>query len=131
MKDPFRCFPVYKFYESDNQPQSIRVNSSASDFVRNLWAYSLALLQEGINHPGIILFDEPGQHRIDSESLKALFESSAEIHDKQIIIFTSVDKQLSDDEKIDLTLLLQDLVEEQDYYLYKLDEIGKSIHQLE
>ncbi|WP_276497099.1 hypothetical protein [Pontibacter litorisediminis] len=131
LKDPFRYFPVYKFHQDDNQPQSIRVNSSASDFVRNLWAYSIALLQEGDNHPGLVIFDEPGQHRIDSESLKALFESSAEIRDKQIIIFTSVDKQLSDDDKIDLTILLKDLVEEQDYFIYKLDEVGKSIHLLE
>ncbi|MDO6388686.1 hypothetical protein Q4E40_01020 [Pontibacter sp. BT731] len=129
--DPFKYFPVFKFRKDDAQPQSIRVNSSASDFVRNIWAYSISLLQKGENHPGLVLFDEPGQHRTDSASLKALFEECAAIRDKQIIIFTSVDKNLGDDDKIDLTDLLKDLKREEDYYIYELDEVGKSIKFIE
>ncbi|WP_291115938.1 AAA family ATPase [Empedobacter sp. UBA7248] len=128
-KEPFKYFPVYKNHRNDNNPQSIRINSSASDFVRNIWAYSLALLQNGINHPGIIMFDEPGQHRTNLNSLKALFKTCSEIGERQTIIFTSIDKQLNDDEMIDLDLLIEDL-ESDKYKLIRLDNLHKVIRKL-
>lgn len=128
-KEPFKYFPVYKNHRNDNIPQSIRINSSASDFVRNIWAYSLALLQNGINHPGIIMFDEPGQHRTNLNSLKALFKTCSEIGERQTIIFTSIDKQLNDDEMIDLDLLIEDL-ESDKYKLIRLDNLHKVIRKL-
>ncbi|WP_430611664.1 AAA family ATPase [Flavobacterium sp. JP2137] len=128
-KEPFKYFPVYKNHRNDNIPQSIRINSSASDFVRNVWAYSLALLQNGINHPGIIMFDEPGQHRTNLNSLKALFKTCSEIGERQTIIFTSIDKQLNDDEMIDLDLLIEDL-ESDKYKLIRLDNLHKVIRKL-
>lgn len=128
-KEPFKYFPVYKNHRNDNVPQSIRINSSASDFVRNIWAYTLALLHNGINHPGIILFDEPGQHRTNLSSLKALFKTCSEIEERQTIIFTSIDKKLNDDEEIDLDLLIEDL-ESEKYQLIKLDNLHKVIRRL-
>lgn len=128
-KEPFKYFPVYKNHRNDNVPQSIRINSSASDFVRNIWAYTLALLQNGINHPGIIMFDEPGQHRTNLSSLKALFKTCSEIEERQTIIFTSIDKKLNDDEEIDLDLLIEDL-ESEKYQLIKLDNLHKVIRRL-
>jgi hypothetical protein len=128
-KEPFKYFPVYKNHRNDNVPQSIRINSSASDFVRNIWAYTLALLQNGINHPGIIMFDEPGQHRTNLSSLKALFKTCSEIEERQTIIFTSIDKKLNDDEEIDLDLLIEDL-EDDKYQLIRLDNLHKVIRKL-
>lgn len=128
-KEPFKYFPVYKNHRNDNIPQSIRINSSASDFVRNIWAYTLALLQNGINHPGIIMFDEPGQHRTNLSSLKALFKTCSEIEERQTIIFTSIDKKLNDDEQIDLDLLIEDL-EDDKYQLIRLDNLHKVIRKL-
>lgn len=128
-KEPFKYFPVYKNHRNDNIPQSIRINSSASDFVRNIWAYTLALLQNGINHPGIIMFDEPGQHRTNLSSLKALFKTCSEIRERQTIIFTSIDKKLNDDEEIDLDLLIEDL-ESDKYQLIRLDNLHKVIRKL-
>lgn len=128
-KEPFKYFPVYKNHRNDNIPQSIRINSSASDFVRNIWAYTLALLQNGINHPGIIMFDEPGQHRTNLSSLKALFKTCSEIEERQTIIFTSIDKKLNDDEAIDLDLLIEDL-EDDKYQLIRLDNLHKVIRKL-
>jgi hypothetical protein len=128
-KEPFKYFPVYKNHRNDNIPQSIRINSSASDFVRNIWAYTLALLQNGINHPGIIMFDEPGQHRTNLSSLKALFKTCSEIEERQTIIFTSIDKKLNDDEEIDLDLLIEDL-ESDKYQLIRLDNLHKVIRKL-
>ena len=120
-KEPFKYFPVYKRYADDKQPQSIRINSSASDFVRNIWAYTLALRNNGKNHPGLIMFDEPGQHRTKLSSLKALFEKVSKEKNKQTIIFTSIDKPLNNDkkEKIDLDEIIKEL-EKDSYHLIKL-----------
>ncbi|WP_282076217.1 AAA family ATPase [Maribacter aquivivus] len=122
-KEPFKYFPVYKRGKNDTNPQSIRINSSASDFVRNIWAYTLALRNNGNNHPGLILFDEPGQHRTKLSSLKALFEKVSKEKNKQTIIFTSIDKPLNNDEKekIDLDEIIKDL-EDGSYNLIKLGD---------
>ncbi|MDM1086664.1 hypothetical protein [Myroides odoratimimus] len=128
-KEPFKYFPVYKAYDDIKTPQSIRTNSSASDFVRNIWAYTLSLRNEGLNHPGVIIFDEPGQHRTKLSSLKALFKASTKVNDKQTIIFTSIDNKLNDDEDIDLNVLIEDLVSD-DYQLIRLDNSHKVIKKL-
>lgn len=122
-KAPFKYFPVYKRGKDDTNPQSIRINSSASDFVRNIWAYTLALRDKGANHPGLIMFDEPGQHRTKLSSLKALFENVSIEKNKQTIIFTSIDKPLNNDEKekIDLDEIIKDL-EKGSYHLIKLGD---------
>ncbi|MYY43999.1 ligand-binding sensor domain-containing protein [Elizabethkingia anophelis] len=131
-KEPFKYLPVYiNKKEGIILPQSIRINSSASDFVRNIWAYTLALLNNGVNHPGVVIFDEPGQHRTNLSSLKELFKRSSEITEKQTIIFTSIEKELHNEEKekIDLDVLIEDLDEEM-YKLIRLDNIHKVIGKL-
>lgn len=131
-KEPFKYLPVYiNRREGVFLPQSIRINSSASDFVRNIWAYTLGLLKNGINHPGIIMFDEPGQHRTNLSSLKELFKVSSEIKEKQTIIFTSIDKPLhnEENEKIDLDILIEDL-DSNNYKLIRLDNVHKVIGKL-
>ena len=128
-KEPFKYFPVYKRNKDDKQPQSIRINSSASDFVRNIWAYTIALRDNGVNHPGLIMFDEPGQHKAKQSSLKSLFEICSEITDKQTIIFSSTEKILDEKEKFDLTELVKNLDENS----YRLISLGseKVIKRLE
>lgn len=130
-KEPFKYFPVFKFNADSDLPQSIKTNSSASDFVRTLWAYSLTLLVKGKNHPGLVLFDEPGQHSVKSISLKALFEKSAQLKERQVIILTSIQKVLSgqgtEKDKLDLNDLVADLRVDLDYHIYRLPENGKSI----
>ncbi|MBE7659468.1 hypothetical protein [Tenacibaculum finnmarkense] len=127
-KEPFKYFPVYRAYKSEI-PQSIRINSSASDFVRNIWAYTLSLLEVGSNHPGLVIFDEPGQHRTNISSLKSLFKESSEIKNKQIIIFTSIDKEINDKEKLEIKILTEDLNSE-NYHLIELDKTNKVIQKL-
>ena len=128
-KEPFKYFPVYKNYKDDGVPQSMRINSSASDFVRNIWAYALALLRNGTNHPGIIILDEPGQHRTNLSSLKSLFKTCSEITERQTIIFTSIDKKLNDNEEIDLDLLIEDLDGDK-FQLIRLHNLHKVIRKL-
>ena len=125
---PFRYFPVYNLNKEKTKYESIRTNSSASDFIRNLWAYALALLG-GANHPGIVIFDEPGQHRTNIQSIKALFLLSSLFTDYQIIIFTSVDKQINEKEKLELDELISDL-KDGTYNLINLDEENKVIGKL-
>lgn len=128
-KHPFKYFPIYKNYAEDKTPQSIRINSSASDFVRNLWAYSISLLIKGVNHPGLLVFDEPGQHRINIQSLKSLFEFCSNIANKQIIIFTSIEKPISDKEKLEIDELITNIKREK-IHLIKLDNKNKVIQLL-
>lgn len=64
----------------------MKFDSSASDNIRAIWAYTLALLQTsrevGGNHFGIIMLDEPGQHSIGSEDTKAFFDSISNLGNK-------------------------------------------------
>lgn len=58
----------------------IKADSSASDFVRLILSYLLALHQAsslpdgGGRHPGLILLDEPGQHSMAQSSQRALLQ---------------------------------------------------------
>jgi hypothetical protein len=67
----------------------VKFDTSASDYVRLIWAYTIALLQvsserEG-NHVGIMVFDEPGQHQMSIDSQKHLFEKLEEVDGQSIV----------------------------------------------
>lgn len=69
----------------------MKFDSSASDNIRVIWAYTLALLQTSLkyggNHPGIIIFDEPDQHSIVISDLEKLFKTIINIKNEcQVII---------------------------------------------
>lgn len=69
----------------------MRFDSSASDHIRGIWAFTIALLQTsnsmGGNHPGILIFDEPGQHSIVYEDIKKFFETLENLSkENQIIV---------------------------------------------
>lgn len=69
----------------------MRYDSSASDELRNIWAFSIALMktanQNKGNHPNIIIFDEPKQQSVVDESFKVLCEKLISIGNyAQIII---------------------------------------------
>jgi hypothetical protein len=135
LEEPFKYFPVFKFNAESELPQSIKTNSSASDFVRTLWSYTLSLLVVGKNHPGLIMLDEPGQHSIRSQNLQTLFETAARIKNRQIIIFTSIQKVLITEndkpiDKLDVDELLLRLKLNEDYHMYRIPDSGKSIIRL-
>ncbi|MGN7403551.1 hypothetical protein ACTHO0_27290 [Cytobacillus praedii] len=56
----------------------LKFDSSASDHIRRIWAFTVALAQtsSGLNgnHPGILIFDEPGQHSIVVGDMEAFFD---------------------------------------------------------
>lgn len=79
----------------------IKHDSSASDFVRLIWSYLLALHQTSShhsvqgNHPGILLFDEPGQHSMRVESQRALLGELARDQNLQSIVAASFEESKS------------------------------------
>ncbi len=67
--------------------------SSASDVIRTIWAFLLALLevsleQEG-NHPGFLVFDEPRQQMTAQLSFRELLVRAARVGNGQILFATS------------------------------------------
>lgn len=89
-KDPYKALPSI-FNSTTKSDQPIRLASSASDFIRSEWAFYLSLLDISISHPGLIIFDEPGQHAMSLDSIKMLLHSSSSkaFSKKQIILAIS------------------------------------------
>ena len=118
--------------------EHLRSVSSASDFVRSVWAYYLALMKVGTQHPGFLLFDEPCQHSINETDLKTLFEKCSEI-DRQIILFCSSEPKTEETlnaekgekgvAKTNIQKLVKD-IDESKYFLYQMKSGEKSIAYL-
>ncbi|MGF1684970.1 hypothetical protein [Photobacterium minamisatsumaniensis] len=74
----------------------IKSDSSASDFVRLIWSYLIALYKssssEGGNHPGLILFDEPAQHSMSTKSMNKMLDTLATTRGLQSIVAASFDE---------------------------------------
>lgn len=68
----------------------MKFDSSASDNIRAIWAYTLALLRTsnevGGNHPQIVMFDEPGQHSIVTHDMVSLFSEIIGMHGSNQVI---------------------------------------------
>ena len=119
--------------------EHLRSVSSASDFVRSVWAYYLALMKVGTQHPGFLLFDEPCQHSINEKDLNTLFEKCAEM-DRQIILFCSSEPKTEETVnaekgdkgyvKTNIQKLVKDL-DENKYYLYQMKAGEKAIAKLD
>lgn len=80
---------------------SLTADSSASDFVRLIWSYLLALYQTSATpghegqHPGLLLMDEPGQHSMRSASQRALLQLLIAQSGLQAIVAASFDENES------------------------------------
>lgn len=68
-------------YRPSRDGFDLRFDLSASDNIRTIWAYMLALMQvarsTGGRHPGMLFFDEPRQHEADPVSFAALLRRAA------------------------------------------------------
>jgi len=73
----------------------VALGVSASDTIRMIWGYTLALLQVSLshqgNHWGVVVFDEPEQQKMRETSSDALYAEIAQMQpqDFQVIIATS------------------------------------------
>ena len=78
------CLPMVDGFD-------MKFDSSASDNIRVIWAYTLALLQTSIdvggNHPGLIIFDEPAQHSIVNEDMESLIQNVMNLGASAQVIF--------------------------------------------
>lgn len=105
---PSKLFPCVL---ANKTKQPIRIGSSASDFVRSEWAYYITLLQTSKFHPGILVFDEPGQHAMSSESMRALCEAASKFTDKQVIFAISKNREKMIEESKIRTMDILELTE--------------------
>lgn len=79
---------------------NIRFDSSASDLIRSIWAYSCALFKvaenfSNTNHPLFLAFDEPAQQNMANEDFRSLLEELSTYQNCQILVFASFNQ--SDD----------------------------------
>lgn len=73
----------------------MKFESSASDNIRAIWAFTVALMKTAAdklgNHPIILIFDEPDQHSIVMKDLVSFFNSIIEIKNMcQVIVGITV-----------------------------------------
>ena len=114
--------------EVEQYEEHLRSVSSASDFVRSIWAYYLSIINIGIKHPGFLVFDEPCQHSIKEADLKTLFQICANIN-KQIILFCSSEpktEETTEAEKGNTDVVktnIQNLISNIDQNLYILHQM--------
>lgn len=87
--------------KTKGQQTDLTADSSASDFVRLIWSYLLALYQASSmpevngHHPGILLMDEPGQHSMRAVSQHALLQLLSGQIGLQSIVAASFDEMES------------------------------------
>jgi prefoldin subunit 5 len=92
--DNFRPL-VLRTENGETVEKEINFEVSASDAIRLKWAYYLSCLELmsdfSANHPGLAVFDEPGQQEIESASLFEFLRSAAQCsaHRQQVIVSTS------------------------------------------
>jgi chromosome segregation ATPase len=71
----------------------MKFDSSASDGIRVIWAFTMALLQVSIekngNHPCVVIFDEPAQQSIVPDDMESFIKSAAELG-KECQIITAI-----------------------------------------
>lgn len=72
---------------------NIKFDSSASDFIRCIWAYTLALFETSItydaNHPKLLIFDEPKQQDMSKDSFRSFVKELSQVTNQQVILFAS------------------------------------------
>lgn len=79
-----------------NSNTNIKTDSSASDFVRLIWAYLISILNtsrsKNGNYSGFILLDEPGQHSMSYTSMHKLLSTLSATNELQSIVAASFDQ---------------------------------------
>lgn len=83
----------------EQEGYDIVAETSASDYIRIIWAYTLALMElagkrDEIKHGGFVVFDEPRQHEASKISFANLISkaSKTKSYGGQVIFATSLDR---------------------------------------
>jgi len=84
---------ISKPFGEETKDYSIRFDSSGSDFIRCIWAYTFSLLDTSIkfdgNHPKLIMMDEPKQQDAAIENFHTFLKRISFHVKSQILIFAS------------------------------------------
>lgn len=76
---------------------NIRFDSSASDFIRCLWAYYISLMQvslkDGGNHPNLLMFDEPKQQDMSEDGFRTFLKKLSDFNSEQVLVFASFENK--------------------------------------
>ena len=85
--------PVAQKLMGENMYYNIKFDSSASDFIRCIWAYTTALLQTSklfnTNHPRLMILDEPKQQDISMDNFRSFLIELSQLTSEQVIVFAS------------------------------------------
>lgn len=88
--------PTERKLKDTESTTDLKSDSSASDFVRLIWSYLIALYKASSstngNHPGLILFDEPAQHSMSTKSVNNMLGTLANERGLQSIVAASFDE---------------------------------------
>lgn len=72
---------------------NIKFDSSASDFIRCIWSYTISLMKTSVafkaNHPQLLIFDEPKQQDISLPSFKTFLQELSKFKNQQVFVFAS------------------------------------------
>ena len=100
-------------YEGFDLQIDLSKATSASDYIRVIWAYLLGLLEISrnfnTNHPGLLIMDEPRQQSTNEEGLKAFFNraSQSKQYGQQVIIATSESDEILERCLVDIPHILK------------------------
>ena len=82
-----------KQFGEDLKNYDLRFDSSASDFIRCIWAYTCSLYLTSVkynaNHPKLLMFDEPKQQDISISHFKSFLQELSSYREGQILLFAS------------------------------------------
>lgn len=90
----------HQTFRPEQEGYDIVAETSASDYIRIIWAYTLALMElagkeENIKHGGFVVFDEPRQHEASKLSFANLIDKASDSinYGGQVIFATSLDEE--------------------------------------
>lgn len=93
---PTTLIPYLEGLELREYSTDIKSDSSASDFVRLIWAYLISIYkvssEKSGNQPGILLFDEPAQHSMGLHSVNEMLKEISSLNGLQSIVAASFDQ---------------------------------------
>src|SRR6185312_10583790 len=85
--------PVAQKMAGEQLFYNIKFDSSASDFIRCLWAYFTSLLKTSVtfhtNHPMLLILDEPKQQDMSIENFRSFLQELSQYKNEQILVFAS------------------------------------------
>lgn len=82
-----------KINDEKTKQYSIKYDSSGSDFVRAIWAYTCALKKVGdihnTNHPNLLILDEPQQQSAAIDAFRKFLNELSQYKNGQVLVFAS------------------------------------------